>query len=261
MNIRDELELEAKHILKKQQTAEAQLDACPPGRLCIHKNGNSTKWRHVFNDKTSRIIPKKDKKTASQLAWKKYVEDSIDAFQAQRDLIESFLLEYPEAPDFPRYLKDDSPDYRKLIASFFKRRTQLEDWQNESYETNPEHLDHLNTPTRSGIMVRSKSESMIADALYARRIPFRYEQAMTFGDTKLFPDFTIRDPRSPNNIIIWEHLGLMDKPMYINRTKIRLNYFFDAGFIPGINLILTGEIKTHPLDINYVLLLISYYFE
>jgi len=261
MNIKTGLELEKQNILKKRTLAEEQLKRCPPGMIRFNKNGNGTKWRQVFGDRPSRIIPKKEAKTAELLARKKFLSDTIKICNDQIQLIEAFLNQYPDSLAYPGNLTDDNQDYRALLAPFFKAPEEVEAWVNKEFESNPEFPESLIVPTKCGIMVRSKSESIIADALYERGIPFRYEQQLLIGEFKFYPDFTILDPRDPRRVIYWEHLGRMDDPRYINRTRFKLSNYLEARLIPGINLILTSETHKVPLDINYVSLLVSHFFE
>ena len=62
---------------------------------------------------------------------------------------------------------------------------------NEKYETNRKHPEKLIHVTKSGCVVRPKSEAMIADALFEYDIPFRYECELSIGEVNLYPDFTI----------------------------------------------------------------------
>ncbi|MEE3440399.1 MAG: hypothetical protein VZR07_10670, partial [Ruminococcus sp.] len=45
--------------------------------------------------------------------------------------------------------------------------------------------------TQRGEIVRSKSEVIIADALYYANIPYHYEKPIKVGDRVIYPDFTV----------------------------------------------------------------------
>jgi hypothetical protein len=71
--------------------------------------------------------------------------------------------------------------------------------------------------TRRGEAVRSKSEVIIADLLYSKKIDYAYERRLVGSDgTIRYPDFTIEDEDS-GVTIYWEHLGLMGDPNYARR--------------------------------------------
>ena len=45
----------------------------------------------------------------------------------------------------------------------------------------------------------------------------------------------------------WEHLGMMDDPVYSDRQVEKLNQYMGSGIMPGVNLILTMETRKNPL--------------
>ena len=67
------------------------------------------------------------------------------------------------------------------------------------------------------VMVRSKSELVIANLLFEREIDFRYEKILYAPDgTFKLPDFTIR---WRGEDWYWEHLGMLDKTKYRHRWE------------------------------------------
>jgi len=260
MDIRRLMELEKYRIEKKLSRTKTQLASCPEGNIRFDKNGPGTKWRWKKPDSPILTIPKKDIEQARALAVKKYLTDIAAAYEHQSDLIGNFLREYPRVPAYPYDLRDDCKDYRDLLSNYFQKSQLAEQWEHADYETNPEYPDRRNVPTKSGIKVRSKSEALIADALFDNRIPFRYEWGQKIGSLKVYPDFTIMHPGDMSRNVIWEHFGLVDRESYANNVKIKIGTYIDAGFILGQNLILTFESREMPLDINYVLMLIAYHF-
>ena len=77
--------------------------------------------------------------------------------------------------------------------------------------------------------------------------------------TTLFPDFTIRHPKS-GEFYYWEHFGLIDDPGYRKNAMSKLQLYASHGIFPTINLITTYETKYTPLNPEYVNLLVSHYF-
>ena len=86
---------------------------------------------------------------------------------------------------------------------------ELAEWQSASYEKNPNHPENLKIQSISGNWVRSKSEALIDMILYVNKIPFRYECGLQLGSRLMYPDFTIRHPKT-GEFYYWEHFGLMD---------------------------------------------------
>ncbi|MCR6637455.1 MAG: RecQ family ATP-dependent DNA helicase [Sporocytophaga sp.] len=90
--------------------------------------------------------------------------------------------------------------------------------------------------TLSGVMVRSKSEVIIANILHDNGITFEYEQELCSPDGILYsPDFTIT---SNNKTYFWEHLGMLEDEDYANNWKIKKAWY--EKHFPG-QLITTEE--------------------
>ena len=86
--------------------------------------------------------------------------------------------------------------------------------------------------TERGDLVRSKSEIVIADKLFARGIEYVYEQPLVLpnGRTR-FPDFTVTD-HARGLTFYWEHLGLLDDPGYRFRWERKRAEYLQAGIRP-----------------------------
>ena len=95
--------------------------------------------------------------------------------------------------------------------------------------------------------------------LFQAKIPYRYECQIILGNIILYPDFTIRHPRT-GKLYYWEHFGQMDNPEYNKKANNKLQTYISNGIIPTINLITTFETIDNPLTSNYVNELIEYYF-
>ena len=262
MSVRSVLEQERRRILKDANKAEEIITASPEGRIRFEKNGKHNKWKHTFDDKPAENLSKSKRELAEKLALKTHMINVKEGLERQNQLIEEFLKNYPSIPQYPNDLRVSCKDYRELLdASLGKRDKIINEWLERDYKTNPDYREGLIVPTRAGIKVRSKAEEMIADALFERRIPFHYEELLDVGGINMYPDFTILDPVSLNKEIIWEHFGMMDDRNYASRARIKIGSYLEAGWIPDKNLIMTFEGRTWPLDINYVELLISHFFE
>lgn len=83
--------------------------------------------------------------------------------------------------------------------------------------------------TEGGVLVRSKSELVIANKLHSKNIEFVYEQPLVLpsGRTR-YPDFTIADA-ARGVTYYWEHLGLLDDPTYRARWERKRDEYVKAG--------------------------------
>lgn len=150
--------------------------------------------------------------------------------------------------------------YKELLSPLFKPKSQqLSSWMQESYERNLQYPENLIYKTISGNRVRSKSEAMIDMRLSAHQIPFRYECALQLGNLTIFPDFTIRHPKT-GDFYYWEHFGLMNDPKYYKKTFSKLELYTSHGIVPSIQLITTYETSDAPLSPDVIEELISRYF-
>ncbi len=262
MDLRLLMELEFTQLNLEMKRIREKLPSMPAGSIQFLKDQRRWRWRQLFSDGTHKnLIKKRDHSLAQKLSEKRYLEDRLKTISTMQAMISDFLLKYPRLPMYPNQLTESSPEYRQLLDPLFeKRNQQTHTWLTEPFEMNPEYPERKNVPTEAGIAVRSKSEAIIANALWESKVPFRYEQAITLGDMKLYPDFTILNPEHPENNVLWEHFGMMDASGYARAASAKLTAYMEAGYIPGYNLITTYELKTAPLDIRYVKLLISYYF-
>ena len=79
--------------------------------------------------------------------------------------------------------------------------------------------------TARGELVRSISEVVVADALHAEGIDYRYEKAVRGADeSERYPDFTAEDPAT-GLTVYWEHLGMLSDPRYAARWEEKLKWY------------------------------------
>ena len=85
--------------------------------------------------------------------------------------------------------------------------------------------------TVRGEAVRSKSEVIIANLLYAQDVPYRYEEPLEIDSTVKYPDFTIDDDDT-GETYYWEHLGMLDDAAYRRAWKEKLLWYESHGIVP-----------------------------
>jgi hypothetical protein len=92
--------------------------------------------------------------------------------------------------------------------------------------------DRLIHRTERGDLVRSKSELVIADKLFARGVDYVYEQPLILGQGRTcYPDFTIAD-HARGLTFYWEHLGLLDDASYRARWERKREVYRQARILP-----------------------------
>ena len=239
--------MESQRLDKQIQALQAQIKAFPDGDFFSNKNGNRFKWFHVINGK-KKYLKKNDHSLAEQLAIKKYLSLQLEDCLHEKEAIDFYLRHH--VPAKAEQLLTQNSDYQNLLAPHFKILSQeLEEWKNSAFIQNPNYPETKIHLAPSGNMVRSKSEVLIDMLLYTNKIPFRYECELKLEDITLYPDFTLRNPRT-GTTFYWEHFGQMDNPDYSRKVIRKLNTYISNNIIPNINLIATYETKDHPLSIN-----------
>ena len=118
-------------------------------------------------------------------------------------------------------------------------------------KSRPHELRHK---TASGIKVRSKSEVIIADALFYNKVSFAYEQPLVVNNTTYCPDFTIIKPNG--QAFYWEHCGMLHDKEYKDKWDRKAAVFKDNGIsVENGNLIVTedGKKGINSMHINHLI--------
>lgn len=238
---------------------EKQLLTLPEGKLVCTRNGNRYKW-YQSDGHNCHYIPKKNRQLAEQLAAKKYISLSLEDAIAEKRAIGYYTNHHHSDYGKAEQLLTETSEFKNLLAPYFTPLSQeLFNWANSDYPHNPKYPEQLIHKSISGNLLRSKSEAMIDMLLYTNKIPFRYECELQLGDIILYPDFTIRHPRT-GEFYYWEHFGMMDHPSYFKKVPSKLDLYISHRIIPSIHLITTYETKEHPLSIEVISKLIEHYF-
>ena len=155
------------------------------------------------------------------------------ALTRQKDLL--IILYDQEAYNLKKYSSMEYSDIAQRYTDLFEAPKIVE--VNQKYFE--ENLIHR---TKNGIMVRSKSEVIIANMLCDNGIEnFLYEEKLPLGDTYKLPDFTFKDAAS-GTYIIWEHLGMLGNAEYKAAWEEKKKIYEANGFSEANgNLIVTED--------------------
>ena len=246
---------------------EQQLKSLPNGNLICARNGTDgryIKW-YVDTGNGYRYLPKSEKALARKLALRKLFSLQHNKLTQEYELLsryDSFHKVNSYSNEMNHLLSEESP-YFELISDYFHEPKNnfdsSEAWANEPYSKNQSHPEHLLHKSLSGEKLRSKSEVIIANALYMNRIPYHYECELTLGDISLHPDFTILHPAT-SELFYWEHFGMMHNSVYRENTFQKLKLYSEHQIYPTDRLIATYESETLPLDSEKIQKIIEQYF-
>ena len=162
------------------------------------------------------------------------------ALTRQRDKL--IILYDAEAYNLKKYSSMQYSEIAKRHTDLFEA-PKIVEINNEFFE------DNLIHKTKNGIMVRSKSEVIIANMLYDNGFEnFLYEEKLHLGDSFKLPDFTIKDAAS-GLFVIWEHLGMLGNEEYRKSWESKKQVYEENGFSEeNGNLIVTMDTLDGGID-------------
>ncbi len=255
---RENIENRIKEINKELEKITKLEKKFPQGELQCLKNENRYKWK-VKGEKGLHYLPKTERNQAETLALKKYCECRKKELESEVAGWNAYLRKTDKIKVSSEYLLNH-PEYGRLLAKNFRPLDkELQRWQEEPYEKSTKHPENLLVQGTHGKMLRSKSEAIIDRMLYQNKIPFHYEEKLVLDGTILYPDFTIRHPKT-GQVYYWEHFGMMGNPEYCNHACDKIKLYCRHGIIPSVNLILTYETKQCPLNADKVEIILQEYF-
>ena len=243
---------------------EEDLKDAPDGTLIINKNRGRIEYLQRLPDageiKERKIyISRENMGIAKMLAQKEYNIRLLKLLKLRTAAIERLTSKYPEQTIFDVYEMLD-PEKQKLVTPIVLSDEQYaEEWMRVSYAGKAFKPDDTSSfYTEKGERVRSKSEVIIANALFHAGIPYRYECPLKLGGKTLYPDFRILK-LSTRTEIIFEHFGMLDDPEYLDVFLKKLDFYAFNGLLPGRGLIYTQESSSHPLDTRVLQVIIDTY--
>ncbi|MBE5905668.1 MAG: hypothetical protein E7277_02590 [Lachnospiraceae bacterium] len=240
-------EVRLNYLHRQIKELETELSSFPPGHIQIHKDRKWFKVYSVINGKR-KYLPKAQIEQAKSLARKCFLEHRLSLFRKESAALSSFLKHCPvpssEAPLLQKLhlLNPDFSPYPKEIS----------DWFYGEFDHHSPNPEGLRLRSRSGNIVRSKSELMIDEMLFQYHIPYHYEEQLCFPDgTAIYPDFKVYNLRL-RRFQYWEHNGMMDNADYCDMFHRKLRLYTQNGFYPQIDLIMTSETAANPLDMEQI---------
>ena len=272
---------ELEEVLKAKQFAVKKNTS---GLVRIVRRGKSLLFykRSSPSDAQGTYMPRSQEKLARALIQNDYDKKTIPAIQAEIKELQDFIKTYKIKCSDSVYQKLPSTRQEVVTPITLDDEAYASAWLKVEYRHKkiPEDAPQLFTDNNE--QVRSKSEVIIANALKAAGVPYRYEfpllvdrnaadnykasdnmdtthvtataksgtKTPDFYDQDIFqlhPDFYCLNLRTRQEFA-WEHFGMMDDPEYAARATEKLELYAENGFFPGKNLIITMETSAKPLS-------------
>ena len=250
-NLRDEIKERTDLISSLSKKAEEKLSGFPEERIKIKHYKNGTYFYLVDRDNNEKYLSKDNKDLIRTLLQKKYIEEVFKLSLRELKALNKIRHVYPDviAEEIYESLDETSKEYIKPIVPTDEQF--ITNWLNRSYKKKIIRDDVPVYITMKGERVRSKSEQIIADRLYVKGIPYKYECPIKVGDEIIHPDFTILRV-SDRKILYLEHCGKMNDAGYIDDMIDRSRKYALEGIMQGDRLFYTFESSFKPLDVRVI---------
>ena len=249
VDFRKELNARFDLLTKSIEDIEKKSHTFPDGRVNVRVHQHRSYYYLDGGESKDRYLTKEDAPLIQQLIQKDYLNKVLKDAKTEQKAILKMLKLYPETVAEDVY--DSLPEGRKQYATPINicNDAFAQKWMETPYKRKPFKKGAPVFTTIKGERVRSKSEAMIADRLFARGIPYRYECPLKVGKKVIHPDFTILR-MSDRKILYHEHCGKMDDEDYKEDMAERANDYSEEGIILGDRLFYTFESEKNPLDMR-----------
>ena len=261
--IKNLLEERVNQLQQLKQEKEKALTKVPEGGLRICKHGSRVQFYHrsVPGDFNGVYIKEKDIELAKQLAQKDYDKKVLSSVEQELHALKKYESCCPKKSAEEIY-ESLHVERQKIITPIMETDAEyIQKWEQESYYGKEFQKETPEFYTSKGERVRSKSEIIIADMLSKEGIPYRYEYPIYLrGVGRIYPDFTVLRVQTRQEVF-WEHLGMMDDPVYLENAIKKIVAYEQNGIFPGDNLLLTYETKKNVINQRLIKSMIEHYLK
>ena len=261
--IKNLLEERVNQLQQLKQEKEKALTKVPEGGLRICKHGSRVQFYHrsVPGDFNGVYIKEKDIELAKQLAQKDYDKKVLSSVEQELHALRKYESCCPKKSAEEIY-ESLHVERQKIITPIMETDAEyIQKWEQENYHGKEFQEEAPEFYTSKGERVRSKSEIIIADMLGKEGIPYRYEYPIYLrGIGRIYPDFTVLRVQTRQEVF-WEHLGMMDDPVYLENAIKKIVAYEQNGIFPGDNLILTYETKKNVINQRLIKSMIEHYLK
>ena len=254
-----------------KQKLETSIQNAPSGNLKIIKCREVEQY-YMDSPETRLSYPngkylrKSDSELARKLAQRSYDERLLSEAEKQLKYLQYIIKkcekqEIVTVEELGKFYDKMGLSRKKLVnPRIVSDEEYVVQWLAKSYSGKDFAEGQTEIYTEKGERVRSKSEKIIADMLYHKKIPYRYEYPVTIKELgTIYPDFTCLrlSDRKP---ILWEHFGRMTDPDYCQKALKKIDCYTKNGFVQGRDIIYTFESEKYSLNTMSVGLLVKEIF-
>lgn len=223
------------------------------GNLNIgYSNGSCQYYLRTEENKADfpkgKYLHKADMELARKIAQRDYNRKMLKETDKQLRLVERALMQLQDRKLEEIFTREGKARQKLLRPLVLPIEDYVKQWEAVIYEGKAFPDGQVEIYTEKGERVRSKSEKIIADKLYKKGVPYRYEFPYRLkGMGMVYSDFTCLR-KWDRKEIIWEHFGMMTDPTYAKNAVRKIEMYEKNGYIPGKNIIYTFESAECPLN-------------
>ncbi len=235
-------------VRKRKAMIIDYLEAVGDSRIVCRAKDSRVYYSEVKNNKEAGIS--KNKKRIYELMLKEFYREQLKILIANERALEYCLKHYQD------HHTDAILD--KLSVRFTDAAVKdilcssVSDWSKQPYEKNPFYKENYEFVTTNGVLVRSKSEREIANALEAAGLQYQSDVLIECDDEHYYADFLIMRPDRTK--AIWEHFGREHDKVYMAKNQQRIKDYISIGYRPWDNLIWTldSDLKSNKTIRNII---------
>lgn len=244
-----EKELEYQSELAKRYRKE--LKRLPEGKLSVNTVKGKPYYFHLSNGER-KYLGSGENEVVKDLQKRYYLEESLKRIDSNQKLLQKIGQEYISI-NLEEMMTQSPKAYREMPIDYFNLSKQnSSSWGSSKYERSQKYSEHLVHQTLKGDFVRSKSEAIISNIFFTKKIEYRYEEVIKINGKIIVPDFRIL-VKSENRIKILEHFGMIGNAEYMEDVMWKVKFYLENGFKPWEDIIFTfediyGNINTQLID-------------
>lgn len=228
----------------------------PRGRLRSFMSKGKYPQYYLIDDKEKyskgRYLNKNDIEMAKRLSQKEYDMKVLNAINKREKEI-NYLISIAKSKKEIENVYNRLPVAKQMLVTpyFISDAEFIKKWKSEQDKKTITYNISNGFQTENGELVRSKSEKMIADKLFYRNIPYKYEKELMLSKKTIYPDFTLLKIDTREEIYL-EHFGMMDNPEYCKNALEKIELYESNGIYIGDRLIVSFESSLKPISMKEI---------
>lgn len=247
-----EQQKEIRQLLQEAKSRMKTYKVAPEDRISTSKSNGVIQYYIKKKDSTQYIYCK-DRELVRSIAQYDYDREMYEKL-TKADLWMTRFLQHYDINAFVACYENKSEGRKQLVNPIIEgKQVYIEHWAAQyTNEASKEFEEGRVYQTNAGILVRSKSEKIIADLFTRHNIPYVYEPRIALKNGRVFsPDFAVLNLQSRQSYY-WEHFGLSDNTDYSDKNLNKLCEYENAGIVAGRNLITSFESFAKPLSTGII---------